>query len=1067
MIKPQEQFGPHGGVHPREYAARKNEFLHLMNLIVNTGALRSRFGNEHVGRAACAWDPAQYTPPSVPPGQCVETASQVFGHGVLYARNFLAYNLDSEKTLFRTIIDNNTPAGLTIALQIYQGGGWTRTAVLETAIAGDDPHLFQAESPNYPLLCTGYGPVYAAIPDQGFVAANGVDGYGGDPTNRCIVGKLPNPRSFFMYKGTMPVWCGIRLPDNEMYDLSSSIETPTIKGAVKNTGGDLTPGTTYYFKMTAINDEGETGASAEVSVAMDNPPVIKHIRGHDLAVKSIHLTWEKIKGATRYRIYIGTTPGGQDRYVDVFGAMYMVTTYDFAIFGAGDWTPGVPPDESDNARMRMSNLAGREVWVGDPMTAYDTRVILQADRFFRLRSKGPGDAGDEIVTGMDAFGGMVIFCHRSIHFATGVNVDSFRVRELSGTVGCESPDLVKMCGDGVIRFVDTNGGFYDLPGAVAPIKVSTPLDDYFELPSLSGSDPFILNKLEMKKAHAVDDEENGGYIAWLPFSLQNHRTRDEPLDTAFCYKYRVGEKDPKAFFPFGKAAYVDNDGDPNRAERGFAFRSSAFLDAGEGKKRLYLGGYDGYTSVQTAGYNDASEDFMLQEGRTPTIVRFSRGSYPGMEEGTDLVGATLEMLDDRSEAERAAGTDPVYGCVSIAVTNPGSGYTAATATVTGTGLVGATATVQVADGIVTGLTVTNPGTGGTDVSVAIVGDGAGAAAEGTLGVIGSVVGGQTRAVTAHRDIMLKDCNTAWSEFVGVGVTSATDTEDKIKGSASAKFTLPAQAPGVAFKIATSALVEETWVMGGSTARVRGWLWSSVERAAGNFEILLDIVAACAGVPWKVAPSPFLPAATWVQMSIDISAIGPDTIISIGVRKSAAGTTDAADILKLDAFDYDALKGTDLTVGIGWKDAYGTAVVPDNEALMRVYWPCVWRIVPLPLGLKLAPEFNKRFVGMELRARLDGDTTIDLYWSSEPDGWSRERIVQALPAVVSGQWVGSERWTPYWTWANLLGQKEIDDGLIVFHPPNIGKVMRLIMQGAGGCNIFGWQYLAEALEQTLR
>src|SRR5207253_186037 len=91
--------------------------------------------------------------------------------------------------------------------------------------------------------------------------------------------------------------------------------------------GSLAPGT-YFYVVTASLLSGESPASAEVSAT-----VVEH--GTDKG--KIHLSWNPVAGAIGYRVYRGTTAGGESVFFPVAAA---VTTFTDT-GGAG--TPGAPP----------------------------------------------------------------------------------------------------------------------------------------------------------------------------------------------------------------------------------------------------------------------------------------------------------------------------------------------------------------------------------------------------------------------------------------------------------------------------------------------------------------------------------------------------------------------------------------------------------------------------------------------------------------------------------------------------------------------------------------------------
>lgn len=81
--------------------------------------------------------------------------------------------------------------------------------------------------------------------------------------------------------------------------------------AAIGSGGTFAAGT-YYWKITAIGPWGESSASGEVSATLA-------LNG------SCSLAWLPVPGATGYRVYRGTTPGGENAYYSVTGNGYTDT----------------------------------------------------------------------------------------------------------------------------------------------------------------------------------------------------------------------------------------------------------------------------------------------------------------------------------------------------------------------------------------------------------------------------------------------------------------------------------------------------------------------------------------------------------------------------------------------------------------------------------------------------------------------------------------------------------------------------------------------------------------------
>ena len=108
---------------------------------------------------------------------------------------------------------------------------------------------------------------------------------------------------------------------------SPILSTPGSPSLTAATGGSLASGT-HYFKVVALLTSGDRTAvslpSAERSVSVGGSGAVK-------------LTWSGVSGAERYRIYRGTTAGGQSKYLETSGS-----STSFTYLGSGE-SAGTPP----------------------------------------------------------------------------------------------------------------------------------------------------------------------------------------------------------------------------------------------------------------------------------------------------------------------------------------------------------------------------------------------------------------------------------------------------------------------------------------------------------------------------------------------------------------------------------------------------------------------------------------------------------------------------------------------------------------------------------------------------
>jgi hypothetical protein len=98
----------------------------------------------------------------------------------------------------------------------------------------------------------------------------------------------------FILGNSTPLKCEVY--DNMHID-DRPIPTPTSVTGVVVSGGSLTASTTYYYRVTALDELGETLASVETSATTTSTN------------KTINLTWSFVSSATSYKVYRSTTSG--------------------------------------------------------------------------------------------------------------------------------------------------------------------------------------------------------------------------------------------------------------------------------------------------------------------------------------------------------------------------------------------------------------------------------------------------------------------------------------------------------------------------------------------------------------------------------------------------------------------------------------------------------------------------------------------------------------------------------------------------------------------------------------
>lgn len=170
------------------------------------------------------------------------------------------------------------------------------------------------------------------------------------------------------------------------------------------------------------------------------------------------------------------------------------------------------------------------------------------------------------------------------------------------------------------------------------------------------------------------------------------------------------------------------------------------------------------------------------------------------------------------------------------------------------------------------------------------------------------------ALETNYSIVLEDCEDAWNEDVPSGITVLADAVDKKVGLNSVELTI---ADGASAGAILSEAISPAISLLGYT-HIEFWIKSSVNTAAGNFQILLDNDAKCVS-PLETLNVPALTAGSWTHVRLTLANPGLDiSIASIGIKYAV---DIGACVVNIDDFKatHTVTKFTPLTISDFVKD----------------------------------------------------------------------------------------------------------------------------------------------------
>jgi len=194
----------------------------------------------------------------------------------------------------------------------------------------------------------------------------------------------------------------------------STPEAPTLS-ALNDNGGSCTEGGTYYYRITAINDNGETLGSSEVSITLGG--------SNSTNDEKVQISWSPVQGATGYKIYRSvdnTWDGANDYLVDGTSVSAGETSYiddcagdSLATLPSENTTGGKVDsvDVSEITAMKTSgfyDVSSSGITVIDQFQVTAKRTLIRID-FYSQTAYTDGDSGDSCTIELyDATGGSVV-----------------------------------------------------------------------------------------------------------------------------------------------------------------------------------------------------------------------------------------------------------------------------------------------------------------------------------------------------------------------------------------------------------------------------------------------------------------------------------------------------------------------------------------------------------------------------------------------------------------------------------------------------------------------------------
>jgi len=264
-------------------------------------------------------------------------------------------------------------------LDVRDTGNVAMQVFSDTGVANVSVRTYSTSQYDYAGIALNNGTYSPATRLQTFTSAGG---------NEFRIYHFPNaPITFYTNNaermritGSGNVGIGTTAPQQKLTLSSGSnfaveMAVPTGVTASTSTGGTLNG--TYYYKVSASDGVGWTILSSEVSQTVDG----------GTTAGTINVSWSAVTGATKYRVWRGTSSGGQNQY-------YETTATSISDNGSLTFTSGTPPTVT-TAYVNKITASGSSWFLGGNVGIGTTTPVakLEVAGTLRLKPISQSEAG--------------------------------------------------------------------------------------------------------------------------------------------------------------------------------------------------------------------------------------------------------------------------------------------------------------------------------------------------------------------------------------------------------------------------------------------------------------------------------------------------------------------------------------------------------------------------------------------------------------------------------------------------------------------------------------------------